>query len=97
MAGSGEGISSSDPPFAQLGGETSGGWRDTVGQFGYGLFEATAPESMKRAFHGSGQMKAFQKRRDMIGREQYRGLGEGKRLRIRQQAEEKLREYEGGS
>ena len=91
--GSGEGSSPSDPPFSQLGGETSGGWRDKIGAFGAGIFNASAPDSMKRGLSGAGEMRAFQKRRDANKRIQGHSVDEANRQSIRDEAASKLDEY----
>lgn len=61
--GTGTGFSPSDPPLAQLSGETSGGWRDKLGAFGAGLINA-GDEDFKKGLAGAGDMAAFYKRRD---------------------------------
>lgn len=97
MTGSGEGFSPADPPFAQLGGETTGGFRDKFKAAMTGAFQATAPDEMKQAVAGTGDMRAFQKRRDMSRRIQQRTPDEERRLHNRERAEQTLQGFSGGN
>ena len=94
--GSGEGSSPSDPPFAQMGGSTSGGWKDTLSAGAQGAFNAIAPDYMKKAVAGVGDARAFQKRRDAAKFKQQKGGEAGQRQLVRDQAMERLKEYGGG-
>lgn len=94
--GSGEGSSPSDPPFAQLGGEgTSGGWKDKLGQIGAGLANS-GDDDFKKGLAGAGDMKAFQKRRDMNKRIQERTPDQQRRQGVRDLAEQTMNSFSGG-
>jgi hypothetical protein len=88
--GSNEGSSPADPPFAQLGGQGSRGWRDTLQAGAVGAFNATAPDEMKNAVAGVGDMRAFQRRRDAAKHKQQQGGEAGERQMIRDRAEQFL-------
>lgn len=92
--GSGEGYSPADPPFAQLG-PTSGGWRDALKAGAAGAFNAIAPAEMKSAVAGVGEMKAYQRRRDMARRKQHGSMAEAAREEVRNEAKMRLEEYGG--
>lgn len=87
--GSNEGSSPADPPFAQLGGDKVG-WRDTLKAGASGAFNAIAPDEMKAAVAGVGDMRAFQKRRNAAKQKQALGLGAGERQTVRSRAEQVL-------
>jgi len=93
--GSGEGSSNSDPPFAQLGGRTSGGWRDKLGALGAGLVNA-GDDDFKKGLQGAGDMMAYYKRRDANKRSQKSGLGGGERQQVRDEAEQFLGNNKSG-
>lgn len=93
--GSSEGSSPADPPFSQLQGETEGGWRDRLHAGAAGAFASVAPDYMRRAVQGVGEVRAFQKRRDMNRSKQHLLAGEADRERVRNEAKMRLEEYGG--